>query len=52
MNVGEPDRALDGRMAQQCIARAQSELGGRAIFACNFGAEDMVILDLIARTAA
>ncbi len=35
--------------AEELIRRTQQRFGPKAVFACSFGAEDMVLLDMIAR---
>ncbi len=35
--------------AEELVRTAQERFGARAVFACSFGAEDMVLIDMIAR---
>jgi phosphoadenosine phosphosulfate reductase len=42
--------ALDGRSAAESVGWAQATFGEKAVFANSFGAEDMVILDLLSKT--
>ena len=50
-SVDNPEAALAGRNPEEILRWTQSQFGSRAAFACSFGAEDMVILDMLAKIA-
>lgn len=49
MNSPEMARELDGRSAQECLRWAEAKFGAKAVFASSFGAEDMVLLDMLSK---
>ena len=52
--VGVEDGGLidwDGLPAEEVLRRAGERFGEKAVFACSFGAEDMVVLDILHRVA-
>ncbi len=51
MDTSEEAQELAGRSAEECLDWAGSRFGERAVFACSFGAEDMVLLDMIANSS-
>lgn len=40
----------EGLTAEEVLRRTEERFGRRVVFACSFGAEDMVVLDLLSRT--
>ncbi|EQD44854.1 phosphoadenosine phosphosulfate reductase, partial [mine drainage metagenome] len=46
----EPPEGIEKASASEIVDWATQSFGSRAAFACSFGAEDMVLLDLIARS--
>jgi len=42
---------LRGFSAEETLTWVRTHFGGRATFACSFGAEDMVLLDMLAKAA-
>ncbi len=51
MDPADETRQLEGKSAEDCLDWAGIRFGERAVFACSFGAEDMVLLDLIAHSS-
>jgi phosphoadenosine phosphosulfate reductase len=49
MEASEATRQLEGRSAEEVLNWTQAQFGPRSVFASSFGAEDMVILDMIAK---
>ncbi|MHB1435752.1 MAG: phosphoadenylyl-sulfate reductase [Thermoplasmata archaeon] len=47
--MAEPPEGIEKASASEIVDWATQRFGSRAAFACSFGAEDMVLLDLIAR---
>jgi len=47
--VETPEADLASRNAEEVLRWTQDRFGGRAAFACSFGAEDMVILDMLSK---
>ena len=53
MTMEEPLVAeLRGQSAEAILSRVRTQFGSRATFACSFGAEDMVLLDMLSRLSA
>jgi len=53
MTVEEPLVAeLRDQSAEAILSRVRTQFGSRAAFACSFGAEDMVILDMLSKLSA
>ena len=49
--VESPEQALANKSAVEILTWVQSRFGEHAAFACSFGAEDMVIVDLLSKIA-
>ncbi len=49
MDAVEAARELSGRSAEDCLRWTQRQFGSKAAFASSFGAEDMVILDMLSK---
>jgi phosphoadenosine phosphosulfate reductase len=49
--IANPEQAVAHQSAEEILDWARSQFGSRATFACSFGAEDMVLLDMLSRAA-